>query len=82
MIFLTSVGAASGGEMLAQKGKDLGPAVGRLFGAITCAHGVEEGVAGAVIAVELTGFAEALEHGLGAIDLILVGVLVVIAEQT
>jgi hypothetical protein len=38
-------------------------------------------VAGAVIAVELIGFAEALEHGLGAVDLILVGVLVVIAEQ-
>ena len=56
MIFLTSVGAASGGEMLAQKGEDLGPAVGRLFGATTRPHSVEEGVAGAVIAVELIGF--------------------------
>jgi hypothetical protein len=67
--------------MLAQKGEDLGPPIGRLFRAIARPQGVEEGVTRPIIPVELIGLAGALQYRLGAVDLILVRVLVVIAEQ-
>jgi hypothetical protein len=38
-------------------------------------------MAGAVVAVELVRLAELLEHRFGAVDLVAVGILVVVAEQ-
>ena len=67
--------------MLVEEGEHLLPAVGGLFGAVGDARGVEEGVAGAVVAVELVVLAELLQHRLGAVDLIGVRVLVVVAED-
>src|SRR5215510_13014098 len=66
--------------MLLQERKDLAPSIGGLLGPIGGARGVEEGVAGAVVAVELVGLAELLQHRLRAIDLIRGGVLVDVAE--
>src|SRR5262245_66473698 len=67
--------------MFAEEGKRLVPTVGRLLRAIGRTRGVEKGVAGAVVAVELVSLAELLEHGLGAVDLVAVGIFVVVAEQ-
>src|SRR5215468_4613316 len=67
--------------MFAEEGEHLVPTVGRLLRAIGRTRGVEKGVAGAVVAVELVSLAELLEHGLGAIDLVAVGIFVVVAEQ-
>src|SRR5947209_8357125 len=68
-------------EMLVEEGKDLVPAIERLLGAIGRTRRVEEGVASTVVAVKRISLAEFLEHGLGAIDLIAIGILVVVAEQ-
>src|SRR2546422_11616085 len=69
------------GEMRAEEGKHLVPAVQRLLRPVGDARGIEEGVAGTVVAVKLVGLAELLEHRLGAVDLIPVGVLIIVAEQ-
>jgi hypothetical protein len=42
---------------------------------------LKKGVASAVIAMKLISLAKTLEHRLGAVDLICVGVLVVVAKQ-
>src|SRR5262249_62044606 len=67
--------------MLAEEGEDFVPAVERLLWAVGGAGGVEKSVAGTVVTVELIVLAEFLEHGFGAVYLIAVGVLVVVAEQ-
>ena len=59
--------------MLVEEGKDLLPAVERLLRPIGRTRGVEETMAGAVVAVELVVLAELLEHRLGAVDLVAVG---------
>src|SRR5229473_8707417 len=69
------------GELLVKKCKDLAPAVERLLRPISRTHGVEEGVAGTVVAVKLVRLAELLEQRLGAVDLVAIGVFVVVAEQ-
>src|SRR5579862_7325085 len=61
--------------------KDLAPAVDRLLGPIGVAQRVEEGVSGAVVAVELVGLAEFLQHRLGAVDLVGGRIGVVVAEN-
>src|SRR5262245_24619713 len=63
-------GGGGGGEMLVEESKDLAPAVERLLRPISRPRGVEEGVAGAVVAVKLVALAELLEHRLGAVHLI------------
>src|SRR3954468_18055719 len=70
-----------GREVFLVKRKHLAPAVGGLVRAIRRARGVEEGMAGAVVAVKLVVLAELLEHLFGAVDVIAVGVLVVVAEN-
>src|SRR5260370_7459974 len=67
--------------MFAEEGEYLVPTVERLLRAIGRPRGVEEGVAGAVVAVEFVSLAELLEHGFGAVHLVAVGVFVVVAEQ-
>src|SRR5665213_3442577 len=71
----------SSAEMLVEEGEGLGPAVGGLLGTVGDAGGVEEGMPGAVVAVEGVILAELFQHGFGAVDLIGVGVLVVVAEH-
>src|ERR1700738_5069555 len=56
------------GEMLVEEIKYLVPAVKRLLRAIGHTGGVEEGMAGTVIAMELVALAQLLEYGLGAVD--------------
>src|ERR1700716_3413338 len=68
--------------MLAKEREHLGPTVERLLGAIGGTRGVEKGMTGAVVAVELVILAELLEHGFGAVHLVAVGVFIIIAEQT
>src|SRR5262245_27311746 len=67
--------------MLVEERKHLVPAVERLLRAIGGASGVEKGMAGAVIAVELIGLAQLLEHGFGAVHLVTVGIFIIVAEQ-
>src|SRR5262249_7560327 len=67
--------------MLLEEGKDLAPALECVLRPIGGPRRVEEGVAGTVVAVELMSLAELLEHRLGAVHLIAIGVLVVVAEQ-
>ena len=67
--------------MMVEEREDLVPPVERLLRPIGRARGVEEGMAGAVVAVELIVLAELLEHRLGPVDLVAVGIFVVVAEQ-
>src|SRR6516164_9851565 len=69
------------GQMTREKGKDLFPAIERLFGPVGVAPGIEEGVPGAIVAIEFVVLAEAFEHGLGSVHLIGRWVGVVIAEN-
>src|SRR5437763_16778872 len=69
------------GKRVVEEGEHLAPTVERLLGAIGRAGGVEEGVAGTVIAVKLVGSAELFQHRLGAVHLIAIGIFVVVAEQ-
>src|SRR5581483_7010298 len=71
--------AASLGEILLEEGIDLVPAIDGLLGPVRRPCGVEEAVAGAVIAVEFVFFAEPLERFLGDIDVSWGRVLVVVA---
>src|SRR5262249_41724857 len=48
-------------QMARQKRKDLFPAIERLFGPVGVAERVEEGVSGAIIAMEFVVFAKPLE---------------------
>src|SRR4051794_33471823 len=70
-----------GREVFLVKRKHLAPAVGGLVRPVGGARGIEEGVAGAVVAVKLVVLAELLEHLFGAVDVIAVGVLIVVAEN-
>src|SRR5437588_12706855 len=74
--------ALTSAEMLLQKCKHLAPAVERLLGPVRHPIGVEERMPASVIAMKLVILSELLEHLLGAIDVIAIGVLVVIAENT
>src|SRR5262245_59853669 len=67
--------------MLRQESEYLAPAVGGLLGAVRNACRVEKGMAGAVVAMEFVALAELLEQFLGAVDVVAVRVLVVIAED-
>src|SRR5947199_10737885 len=67
--------------MLVKEVEHLGPAIGGLLGTVGNACGVEERVAGAVIAVEAVVFAELFQLRLKTVDVILVWILVVVAEQ-
>src|ERR687887_591612 len=69
------------GKMFVEERKHLVPAVERLLRAIGRARGIEKGMAGAVVAVKLVSLAQLLEHGLGAVHLVTVWILIVIAEQ-
>src|SRR6476659_3717135 len=85
MISSKSLGGACRGRrvhMLVEEREHFAPTVERLLGAIGRARGVEKGMTGAVVAVELVILAEFLERGLGAVHLVAVGVFIVIAEQT
>src|SRR5205823_2852657 len=64
-----------------QEHKDLVPAIGRLLGPVGGAGGIEEGMAAAVVAVEFVVLAELLEYLLGAVGVLAVGVLVVVAKD-
>src|SRR5574341_2652172 len=70
-----------GAEMFLEKCEDLAPAARRLLRPMRRARGVEEGVAGAVVAIELVALAEPLEHLFGAVEVLAIGILVVVAEQ-
>src|SRR5712672_3205499 len=67
--------------MLAQEDKDLFPPVCRLLGAIGGAAGIEKSVSGAVVAVEFVGLSEPFQRRLGAVHLVGIGILIVVAEQ-
>src|SRR6516225_6103939 len=67
--------------MLAEEREHLAPAVERLLRPISDAGGIEERMAGTVVAVKLVLLAELFQHRLGAIDLIAVGILIVVAEE-
>src|SRR6266849_1883557 len=69
------------GEMLVEEYEHLVPTVERLLRPIRDTRGVEECVAGAVVAVELVALAKLPEHRLGAIDLVAVGIFIIVAEQ-
>src|SRR5437870_430639 len=68
-------------EMHSEERKDLVPAVCCLLGPVGDTHGIEEGVAAAVIAVELVFLAELLEHRFRAVDVVAARILVVVAEN-
>src|SRR5690349_13093993 len=70
-----------GAQMFVEEAEDFAPAIERLLGAIGGTRGVEEGVAGAVVAVELVSFAELLEDGFGAVHLVAVRVFILVAEK-
>src|SRR5688572_8962443 len=61
---------ARGLQVTSEERVDLLPGVGRLLRAVAVAVGGEEGVSGAVVAVELVGLAQALQLFLGAVDLL------------
>ena len=67
--------------MAREKGKHLFPAIQRLFGPVGVAPSIEEGVTGAIVAIEFVVLAKAFEHGLGPVHLIGGRVAVVIAEN-
>src|SRR5262245_41723968 len=67
--------------MIVEEREHLVPAVECLLSSISRACGVEEGVAGPIVAVELIGLAKLLEYGLGAVHLVAIGVFIIIAEQ-
>src|SRR5262252_11009302 len=67
--------------MLAQKDEYLRPAIGRLLGPEGGPLGVEEGVTGVGVTMELVSLAETPQHRLGAVDLVGSRVLVVVAKQ-
>jgi hypothetical protein len=64
-----------------QEGKNLLPAIQRLFGPVRVTAGVEERMPGAVVAMEFVILAEALEHRLGPVHLIGGRVGVVVTEN-
>src|SRR3984893_9822605 len=70
-----------GCEMFLEKCDHLAPAVERLLGTIGEPRRIEEGVTCAVITMELIVLAKPLEHRLGAVDLIAVGIFIIVAEQ-
>src|ERR1700730_18953808 len=70
-----------GCEVFLEKCDLLFPAVERLLGTIGEPRRIEEGVTCAVITMELIVLAKLLEHRLGAVDLIAVGIFIIVAEQ-
>src|SRR5690242_18963809 len=68
-------------EMLVEEVEHFGPAVGGLFSTVGNTRSIAEGVAGVVVAVEAVVLAELLQRRLEAVDVILIRVLVVVAEQ-
>src|SRR6266545_5124133 len=69
------------GQVLAEEGVHLAPAVHALLGPVEWPMPIEEAVAGAVVAVELVVLAQLLELGLVLVDLFGAGRAVVVAEQ-
>src|SRR3979411_1385190 len=67
--------------MLAQEGKDFFPPVGRLLGTMGGAAGIEKSVPGSVVAVEFVGLSEPFQRRFGAVHLVGIGILIVIAED-
>jgi hypothetical protein len=67
--------------MLVEECEGLGPAVGGLLGPVRHPRRIEERVASAIVAVEILVLAKLLQRRLETVDLILVGVFVVIAED-
>ena len=67
--------------MAREKRKDFLPAIQCLFGPVGVAPRVEEGMPGAMVAIEFVVFAKTFEHGLGSIHLIRGRVGVVVAEN-
>src|SRR3977135_4145916 len=67
--------------MLAQESKDFSPPVGCLFGTMGGAAGVEKSVPGAIVAVKFVGLSEPFQRGFGAVHLVGIGILIVIAED-
>src|SRR5262252_3222380 len=67
--------------MALEKGKDIFPAIQRLFRPVSVAPGIEEGVPSAIVAMEFIVFAKTFEHRLGPVHLIGGRIGVVIAEN-
>src|SRR5437762_8921200 len=67
-------------QMLAEEGEHLAPAVHRLLGSVERPVPIEEGVAGAIVAIELVHLATLLELGLVLVHLLGARRAVVIAE--
>ena len=74
--------AARCAEMLVKEGEHLVPAIDRLLRAVIWPITRKEGMAGAVIAVELVILAVFLQFRLGAVDLIGRRVRILVAEQS
>src|SRR5260221_6067408 len=68
-------------EMLVEEVENFRPAVSGLLGTEGDPRGIDESVAGTVVAVEAIVLAELFQHRLKAIDMILVRIFVVVAEQ-